>query len=144
MAQEAQFPFQLNNAFLTSLRFSRLPEMPETQEFNLGVEVNVAEIDFPGRLQIALKVETIGESPLTFRIELIGLFDYVEGEPEPDRSIVWDFVNQKALYILWPYVTQIVRQLTAQMGIGPVNLRIPYKFDFAPPQKPTEASGPSS
>jgi hypothetical protein len=71
-------------------------------------------------------------------VEVVGLFDLIEGQPEPDRSIIGDFVNERALFMLWPHVTHTVKQITGQMGVNPVNVRTPDTFEFMPVEEPTE------
>ncbi len=130
MAQEARFPIQLNNAFFITLEFHRTPELPDAIEIQFSVEARVHGKDFPDKLQIHLKVEAVENQPLTLFMELVGLFELVDGAPRPDHSALPDFVNERALYMLWPHVVQMVRQVTAQMGMNPVHFPTPYNFDF--------------
>lgn len=130
MPQKLRFPFRLSHAFFTSLKFFRNPEVPNELQLQLSTAVRVLEGNFPERLEIHLKLETLGEPPLMFSIELVGLFDLIEGEPEPERSIIPNFVNERALYMLWPYLSQIVRNITGQMGTNPLDLPAPFSFEI--------------
>jgi preprotein translocase subunit SecB len=138
MTQEIRFPFRLNNAFFTSLEFERISELPERLDLSIGVQAKISEDEFPDRLQVHLRIKTVEEeSPLTFCVELIGLFDLIEDQPEPDRSIITEFVNERALYILWPHITQMVRIVTGQMGTNPINVNTPFEFHWRLPEGET-------
>ncbi len=90
-------------------------------------------------MQLVLKVQTVEDQPLSFLLELIGLFDHVEELPAPDRSIIPDFINERALYMLWPYMAQVITNITGQMGTIPINVPTPYKFSFeSQEEKPTK------
>ncbi len=138
MTQEIRFPFRLHNAIFTSLEFRRQPEMPEPLQLQLSTEIRIHDDKFPDRLQIDLRLKTPGEQPLKLFVELVSLFDLVEDQPKPDRSIIPDFINQQALYMVWPYMTQMVKYMTGQMGTSSVNVPTPLIFSFKPPEeKPT-------
>jgi preprotein translocase subunit SecB len=132
MTQEIQFPLRLQHAFFTSLEFRRVPEVPASLQVNVSVEVKVHSEKFPDLLQIDLRVKTQDEQPLMFSVELVGIFSLVEEQPRPDHNTLSDFVNQRALHMLWPYAAQIIRQITSQMGVNPLNIPTPYIFDYAP------------
>jgi preprotein translocase subunit SecB len=135
MIREIEYPFQLDNAFFISLEFRRAPEMQDQLELQFSFAVKVLDERYAGRLQIHLVLETHPGQPMKIRAELVGLFDLVEGHTPPDRNRIPDFVNERALFVLWPYMTQMIRQITAEMGTTPVNLRMPYEFDFRPAQR---------
>lgn len=132
MTQETRFPFRLEHAFFRTLEFHREPSVPPQLNVDFSVQIKVHSEQFPDRLEIDLKVETQEEQPLTFCLELIGIFTLVEGEPKPDREILPKFVNERALHVLWPYLTQVISQATVQMGINPLKIPIPYFFAFEP------------
>jgi preprotein translocase subunit SecB len=132
MTQELGFPFRLDNTFFTSLRFHRPPQIPESLEVGFSVQAKVHADEFPDRLQVDLKIETPDDQPLTLSLELVGIFRAVEGQPEPEPSIIPDFINERALHMLWPYMAQMVRQVTGQMGMAPLNIPTPYMFQFQP------------
>jgi len=132
MTQDAEFPFELDDAFFTTLRFNRLPELPPTLNLEFSVEVKIHEEQFPDRLQIDVRLVTPGEQPLTLLLELVAVFTPVEGRSVPSPERLSDLVNKRALHMLWPYMVQMVRQMTAQMGMPPVNLGTPYAFHAEP------------
>ena len=134
MEHVLKYPFRLDNAFFISLHFARVPEMPDQIELNLPAQLKVREENYPSRLQIDLKLETEDDSPLSLCLELVALFDLLEGYPEPERSIIPDFVNEQALHMIWPYMTQMVTQVTSQMGMNTQQLQTPYIYTFSPPK----------
>lgn len=138
MTREIRYPLRLKNAFFTSLQLSRVPELPESLELNLDIQVAVNDKQFPDLLQIRLKLETPGEQPLMLSAELVGFFSRVEELPKPDRSIISDFVNEQGLHMLWPYMAQMLRLVTGQMGMNPINIRTPYMFDSEPEKRTME------
>jgi preprotein translocase subunit SecB len=135
MTDELRFPFQLRNAFFKSLEFYRDSNLPKQFEFPITVSINVHADDFPARVQVNVKLETPDDGPLKLCVELIGLFVLVENHPAPDESILPDFINERALHMLWPYLYQAVRQITAMMGTNPVDIKIPYAFEFQPQEE---------
>jgi preprotein translocase subunit SecB len=140
MTQEVQFPIRLSDAFFTSLQIRRMPNIPEPMEIAITLGVRVHSEQFPDSLQIDLKVETAPDQPLLLSLELVALFELIEGHTRPDRSIIPEFMNQRALYMLWPYIAQIIKQVTALMGMNPVSLRTPEVFHFALPEEVVEAT----
>lgn len=140
MAQETHFPFRLGNAFFTNLQVSRLPAMPDQLTMKFAVDVRIQDHKFPNELQVDVRLRTLGEQPLTLNIELVGLFGLVDGAPEPSPDIISDFINQRALFMLWPYLVQMVKQVTAQMGTNPVNITTPYSFHVESVERVTESA----
>lgn len=139
MTQNVKFPLRLTHSFFKSLNFSRASELPEPLKVEIMAEIKVRHRNFPDQLQIDLKLETAEGQPLMFCIELVGLFNLVEDQPRPSREILPDFVNQRALHMLWPYVAQMIRIVTGQMGMNPVTIPIPHYFEFSPADELVEA-----
>jgi len=140
MTQEIRFPLRLQKAFFKSLQFKRSPTIPERSQLPISVLLRVLDKDFPDTLQIELKVETVGEQPLALSLELVGQFSQVEDRPKADRSVIPSFINEQALHMLWPYMVQMIRLVTGQMGMSPVDIPIPYLFNFQPQEQTTGSS----
>lgn len=138
MDPRIRFPFLLERAFFKSVKFDREAEVPDPIELNFSVGLRVHEEHFPDGLQVDVKIETQGEQPLSIRLELIGMFSLVEGFPEPEPDIIPAFINEQALHMLWPYIAQMARQITTHMFMGPLDMPIPYVFDFRPEDQVTE------
>jgi hypothetical protein len=127
-----KYPFRLVNAFLIELSFQRAPEMPASIPLNLKALIRVDDQKFP-QLGVHLRLQTEGDDqPLKIQAEVVGWFDLVEDQPVPGREVVVDFLNERALFMLWPYISLPIRQVTAQMGIAPVVMAAPYHFELTP------------
>jgi preprotein translocase subunit SecB len=139
MAQEIDFPFQLNNAFFVNLQLSRLPVIPDQLTMKFAVDLKVQDQKFPNELEVYVRLRTLEEQPLTFNIELVGQFSLIEGTPAPSPDIISDFINKQALFMLWPYLVQVIKQVTAQMGTNPVNIATPHSFHIELAKQVTES-----
>lgn len=139
MREEIIFPYQLESAFFTSLQFVRGPQLPDPTHLNFLAQLKVIDEEFPDKLQIHLKAETVPDQPMTISAELVGLFRLVDGQAQPDHTIVSEFVNERAIFQLWPLITQMVGLVTGQMGMEPFRMPTPYAFDFQPPQPASES-----
>ena len=134
MTQQNQirFPIRLEHAFFKTLQFSRDNKIPDDLHVNIEAGIKVHHKNFPDRLQIDLRMETVDTPPVRFCVELVGMFSLIEDYPKPERDILADFVNQRALYLLLPYINQIVHIVMGQMGVKPLKVPIPYHFAFMP------------
>ena len=130
-----KFPFILNNAFFVTVEFCRTSQMENEFQFEAKVDLKVVTEQLPQRLQLNLKFESEDALPVRFKLELVALFDLVEGYPEADRNTIVDFINERALFSMWPYISQMSRLMTSQMGMNPVNWRMPQNFEFEAPSK---------
>ena len=108
--------------------------MPDQLNLTFGVEVRVQEERFPDTLQVDIRLKTLEDQPLTMHAELVGLFSLVDGAPQPVRDIIPDFVNNQALHMLWPYMAQMLRIVTGQMGTNPINIKTPHEFQIELPE----------
>lgn len=139
MTQKTQYPLKLNRAFFAQVRFERIPKMPDELGISIALQAKIVDVHFPEVLEVQLRAETPDGQPLMMEIVVIGIFGLIEGAPEPDRSIIQDFLVERAFPVLWAYLDQMITQVTAQMGIAPVRLSAPAEFDYSPP-----AESPSS
>jgi preprotein translocase subunit SecB len=127
MANASKYPYEALNIFAISLSFKRNNSIPENIEIPISTEIKVVEPGFP-RLQVNMRVKTPPDSPFSFNIETVGLFDYVGEKGEYDKELNKEFVTEKALHILWIYASQLVRIITGQMGTNPINIKTPLAF----------------
>jgi preprotein translocase subunit SecB len=133
MMPEMRYPLKLDNVFFSQLQFTRIPQMPDDLELPVGIQAKVVDQRFPERLEVHLKAETADDSPLAFRVVVVGLFSLIEGASEPDRDIIPDFVTNRAFYILWAYIDHVVTQTTTSMGMKPIRLQPPIDFLYESP-----------
>jgi len=127
MNSEMKYPFQLKNMFLTSLSFTRANEISSTIEIPIEIGVQYIEPKFP-LVQVNMKISS-GESALiNFSTEIVGLFDYIGSQNTYDTELNREFVFEKGLFMLWPFGIQMIRLITGQMGITPLNIQTPTSF----------------
>ena len=75
-----------------------------------------------------MKITSLDEQPVKLDLIIIGKFALIEGATEPDSSTIQNFVNERALHILWSYVDQMVSLVSAQMAMKPIRLLPPIEF----------------
>ena len=131
MTQQTKYPFKLESAFFARVALERIPQLPDEEfEIQFSVQGKTVEEQFPDVLEVQLKVQTLGEQPVTIDAIVVGKFILIEGAPEPDPSIIQRFLDEQALCILWAYLDQMVVQMTAQMGIKPIRLLPSPEFSY--------------
>ena len=130
MTVDIKYPFKLTHVFFSTISCRRKPEMPDNIETDFSIQVKVEPDNYPQKLQVDLKIESSDASPLTVQLELVSIFELVEDLPEPAVNTIVHFLNEQALHMLWPYVKQMISQLTGQMGMNPVNIQTPYSYNF--------------
>lgn len=128
--EDKSYPFSLADVFFVSLNFRRMPKMPEPLEININAQTKVVLESYPEKLQVNLKLITPEDSPLTFSIETVGMFDYTGDDPEKDKSLIALFIANRGLHMMWGYLKQLIQIITGQMGMRPINLSIPVTFDL--------------
>ncbi len=129
MTQKCRFPFRLNNSFFVEIRFQRREFIKQEESpLTFNVQFKVISDDFPDELQISLKLETPDEYPVDICLEQIGLFGLVDECDTPNKDIIPDFINERALFTLWPQFTQTIKQMTAMMGMAPIEIGTPYYY----------------
>jgi len=136
MTQEQKYPYQLVNTFIVSISFNRARKLPPTMELPTNIGVQYTEPGFP-RIQVGLKVSSPEDSLVPFNIEVIGLFDYTGQKKEYDKPLNKEFVEEKALHMLWVYSSQMVKLVTSQMGMNPLEVRSPISFTKPETIQPT-------
>lgn len=129
------YPFQLKQAFVIKSVFERAATIPDPLELKFHSSIRIEEEHYPKEFTIFLRTltEDIPDPSLKVFVELVGIFSLVEGNNEPDKSIIDDFLNQQALFMMWPYFAECVLIATTQMGMQPIRLNTPYTFNFKRP-----------
>ena len=128
MGEKNIIPYRLERAFFISLQFARPPQMLDATPMQFAVNLIFEPEELPDKFQINLRIQSEPDAPLTISAELVGCFGLVEGQPQPDDTIVADFVAERALFQLWPLVRQMVGMVTGQMGIDPYRLPTAHSF----------------
>lgn len=132
MTEKLSYPFSLLTAFFISLQFMRKPEVPSGLTLAIEVGIKVTFENYPNQFQINLLLTSQKDAPIEFKLELVGLFEYKGTNPEADKEKIPEFLNNQGLFMLWPYMTQIAKIITADMGISPINLNLPSEFVIDP------------
>ena len=130
MKASVKYPFSLTNSFFTSIHLGRGPEVPKSLNLNLNAQTRIREEESTSRIQVDLRVFTVGEQPVEVSIELVALFDCPEDITKPEHGVVLEFVEQRALYMMWPMIAQMIRQVTGSMGMNPLNMQVPVEFEL--------------
>jgi preprotein translocase subunit SecB len=128
MIKNIQYPFNLVNVFFVTLHFDREPAIPNTMEMQIELQIKVIDKDFP-RLQVNIRNRTKDPSPLKLEVELVGLFDYSGNNPDQDRELITDFLRDNGIHMLLPYISQIIRIITGQMGMNPLDIHFPISIN---------------
>ncbi len=126
------FPFRLEAAFFSLLHFSRQPTLPDNSQLSISTQLKVVDDEYPQKIQINLRVTTQKEQPIFFDIELIALFSHVKDQPLFSKENLQDFINQQALFMLWPYIVSEVHESTAKLGASPITLKTPHLYNYKP------------
>jgi preprotein translocase subunit SecB len=129
MSNAVDFPFELLNIFLINLNFKRGNAVPTSIELPVSTEIKMVESEFP-RLQVNVKIHTPEDTPVSFNFEVVGVFNYIGENKACDQELNKRFVSQKALDLIYVHAIQMVRIITGQMGMNPVNLKTPVFTDI--------------
>lgn len=133
MNDEMKYPYQHINTFVISISFKRDRVVPPNIEIPTNVSVQFTEPEFP-RIQVAMKInspeDASEEIPISFSLEVISLFDYIGSNKEYDKRLNREFGEERATHMLWVYCSQMVKTISSQMGMNPLELRSPVSFKF--------------
>lgn len=121
---DAKYPFEMLEIVLASITVVRTNDLAGKVELPVEAEVKIAEAEFPN-LQINLRLKSPKDQKLFFDIEYIGLFKYIGEKTEFDKGANEEFVFEKGTYMLWVAARQTIKTVTSQMGMNPLNIRIP-------------------
>ena len=136
-----RFPFRLTNTLFTRFEFKRTPEVPDDLQLNLNAHVKLHSDRLPEQLQIDLQMETVGEQPVTFAVELVALFEAAQEDDTLDSEVARDFVNERAFYVLFALARQKIGEVTYAMGIQPVHVPMPVSVRFPLDEPDAEQQG---
>ena len=123
-------PYKLESAFFISLKFERISEVPMKLQLKYSVDIKSVDEENQKRLQIFLRFRTHDDQPVNINIELVGIFKLADENLVPDKKALNEFIFDQAIYILWPNISEIVKQITVLMGLNPIQLPLPYNINF--------------
>jgi hypothetical protein len=128
MSKNMEYPYEFISIFLKSININRKDEIPPNTPIIGNVKFKVIEPEFP-KLQINVLFETVGDLPITYAIEALGLFKYIGSKKVYDKELNKKFVFEKGLHIISAYVSQMIKLFTSQMGMNPLNVPITMLLD---------------
>jgi hypothetical protein len=121
--------FALQETFFIRLNFKRGTTIPSPVEIPISAQVKVVDKDFP-KIQINLQVSSLDPQPVNLDIEMVAVFNYVGGDLDRGRNLLPVFLRDKGLHMMWPAIAIMMRNITSQMGMPPLNIKTPLKFDI--------------
>jgi hypothetical protein len=132
MVTKLSYPFRLSNAFFISLEFQRGPNVLPGVNLAVTVELKLATVGYPKQIQANIRLSTADGTPIKFCLELVGIFDYMGDDSEKDKNRIVEFLNNQGFIQLWPYLVQMTKIITSQMGMSPININIPENIYLDP------------
>jgi hypothetical protein len=132
MTSSINYPFNLENAFFICLDFQRQAAVPSNLTIGIGTEIRVVTEKYPDQLQVNLRINSQDGEPLKLSMELVALFKYTGNSPDQDKDKFIDFLNDKGLIMVWPYLNQMLKFVTSQMAMQPLNLNLPPEIYLDP------------
>jgi len=126
MTEDKLYPLQLEDVFFSKIEFSRHHDIREDINIEYIVEINIIETDVHDKVQVNVRIHSKENKLIELLVELVSLFAPTAGKPMPERNKIFEFVNDRGIFILWPYLTQIIYYITSQMGITPLKIHVPF------------------
>lgn len=120
--------FSIQNVIFKSVHISREGQVSTPLDIQLFSEIKVREQERPDLLQVDLRVTSSEDSPVTLQLEVVGLFRLIEGEEQPDKAAIHQFVFNTGVFSLWPTMSYMVRTVTTHMGMSPLSVNMPVDF----------------
>lgn len=130
MEEHLKYPFRLKSVLFSKVEVNRQPKIPEPLELNMAIRLELHVDKLPEEFQLTIKVHTVGEHSVSLAVHLVGIFETEGEERSANRELIADFVNDRGFYILFPILRHQIYQLTASMGIRPVELPMPLEVEF--------------
>ena len=128
MNKAIKYPYEIVSVFLISFRFNRNAEITPNLQIPVKTKFKLLEPGFP-KIQVNVLIETPNDLPISFQIEAVGLFNYVGEKQDYDSARNKEFIFEKGIHTILPYISQIIKLFTSQMGMTPLNILIPSTFE---------------
>jgi hypothetical protein len=129
MTQKTKYPYQLVNMFVISISLKRATKLAEKVEMPTQVSIQYTEPSFP-RVQVAMKIATPEDALIPLELQVVGIFDYIGSQKQYDKNLNREFAEERAFHMLWVYSIQMIKSVSTQMGMKPLELRIPKSFNI--------------
>lgn len=129
--QKIKYPFRLVEAFIIDFHLHRLPQIPDSINIDFSASIRVHAQDYPARFQVDLRLQSETDTPLEVVAEIIGLFEQFDTSLDADEDTLRNFVEDRAVFLLWPYLAQMIRMVTGQMGMNPLRIMTPAVINIS-------------
>jgi len=129
--QKIKYPFRLVEAFIIHFHLRRQPQIPDSVNVEFSASIRIHAQDYPNRFQVDLRLQSETDVPLEIVAEIIGLFDRFDSSYDVDEDLLREFVEDRAVFTLWPYLAQMIRMVTSQMGMNPLRVNTPAAINIS-------------
>ena len=128
------YPITFDNAVIAKLSFERDPVLDKPIQIHYEVNAQIAQHDEipPDIIQYNIQFKTKDTDPIRILIEVSGIFKFTGEDNDLKDNLINEFLNEKAIFILWPIITQNIQIITAQMGMNPFYIPVPVAINFSP------------
>lgn len=128
------YPFSFINAFFIDIQLSRVPDpLPEKYELQAEVDIKINLLEDGGKkMQVNLRFRSAPDSMLTISIEIVGFFACETDDAYTNRALQAEYLENRGLFMMWPFLHQYIRATTSQMGIPPISISFPTTIDLSP------------
>jgi preprotein translocase subunit SecB len=142
MPDQPKYPFVLQGAFFVRLEFRRQPEIEGPLKTVWSATIRVDDSSYP-KFDVGILAGASSDQPFSFTVELLGRYDIEQGVTAPERTTLPEFLSEQGLFMLWPYVVQAVAQASSQMGMPPVHIETPTRWQVSPSPSPSASPSPA-
>jgi len=126
---QGSLPYTLRDVSFLNIQARRDAAVPDPVQVQLNVGVRIST-QFPN-LEVALQLSTTPkDQPVFLNLELVAGFDAADEKQPVDEPTLLEFISDKAMPLLWPYADLLTRQLFAAMGVPPIRVSLPLKFNM--------------
>lgn len=119
-------PIQLKTVVLESLHVDRLAPPPSDKPaipMPIGASIQ-AEVSGPKQALAKLQVEAPApgragpdKPPFQLQCRVVGVLESAEDTKQEDFET---FIREQGLWLLWPYMRELVQSITLRMGVPPM------------------------
>lgn len=126
-----EYPFRIHKVFFAEINVKRSPAVIESPIINILVETKLSKREEPNNFQLNFKLRSNREDdcPVALDLEIVSIFEAISGNAF-DPTLLVGFINHRLLFIAASMASNLLSQLTSQMGMSPIQLPLPLAFGF--------------
>lgn len=118
--------YRLLQTYFSRVSISRASEVPDPLAIPMQIDAQVAIEQNRFTVLFSTKSQAETESPVNIDVQVVGVFGAVDlNAVTLEITDVTDFLHSKGFLVLWPYVDQMIRQVTGLMGMKPIESSLP-------------------